>query len=96
MGRAAWERRTEKRSGVYAFERARLALDATRARALRANAKAARFFAAQSPSYRKLVSDWVMSAKREETRNTRLQKLVDCCSRGVSINPWLKVKPAES
>jgi len=36
------------------------------------------FFAAQPPGYRSLATYWVMSAKREETRTRRLEKLVEC------------------
>ena len=34
------------------------------------------FFAAQPPGYQKLMGWWIVSAKREETRQKRLQKLI--------------------
>ena len=39
------------------------------------------FFQAQPPSYRKVVAWWVMSAKKDETRLARLEKLIDACAR---------------
>ncbi len=40
------------------------------------------FFQAQSPSYRRIVSRWIMSAKREETRLKRLSELMELSGRG--------------
>lgn len=95
-GLAAWERRTDERSGVYTFERGYEALDAAREESLRANVKAWAFFAAQTPGYRKQCGHWVMSAKREATRARRLTALIECCASGAAIPPlkWVKVKPA--
>ena len=96
-GRAAWERRTDARSGVYTFERGYQPLDRERERTLRANARAWAFLEAQTPGYRKMCGHWVMQAKREETRMRRFEALLDCCARGQAIPPlskWVKVKPA--
>ncbi|HJX52010.1 MAG TPA: YdeI/OmpD-associated family protein [Polyangia bacterium] len=41
-----------------------------------------RFFEAQPPGYRKLVSWWILSAKKEETRLNRLKKLIAESARG--------------
>jgi uncharacterized protein YdeI (YjbR/CyaY-like superfamily) len=59
------------------------ALDA----ALRANRKAASFFDAQPPGYRRIVTLWVMSAKKEETRARRLVHLVELSAAGTRIDP---------
>jgi uncharacterized protein YdeI (YjbR/CyaY-like superfamily) len=97
-GRAAWERRTEKRSAVYAYERGQsrghFELDAAREKTLRAHKQAFRFLAAQTPGYQKLARGWVMNAKREETRVSRFAALLDSCARGVPIPPlkWVKLK----
>ena len=94
-GRAAWGRRSEKRSAIYSYESGHVPLDSIRERALRANAKAWAFLQAQTPGYRKLCGTWVMRAKREETRASRFRTLLECCARGVAIPPlkWVKVKP---
>ena len=49
---------------------------------LKKNTAASTFFEAQPPSYRKVVGWWIVSAKKEETRLQRLQKLTDACARG--------------
>jgi uncharacterized protein YdeI (YjbR/CyaY-like superfamily) len=46
-------------------------------RALMANEKAWAFFNRLAPSYRRTYIRWVMSAKRPETRDRRLQELAD-------------------
>ena len=42
----------------------------------RRNKAAWKFFEAQPPSYRHLVSWWIMTTKRTETRKARLAKLI--------------------
>jgi uncharacterized protein YdeI (YjbR/CyaY-like superfamily) len=76
-GIAAFERRTEARSGVYSFEQETIELGRAYERRFRADRAAWAFFQAQPPSYRKAVTWWVVSAKREETRLRRLEKLID-------------------
>jgi uncharacterized protein YdeI (YjbR/CyaY-like superfamily) len=76
-GRAAFEARDEARSAIYAYEnRGRGFDDATEA-AFRKHKAAWKFFEAQPPSYRKTAAYWVMSAKRDETRERRLMTLID-------------------
>ena len=73
-GRRASAARTPERTGIYSFERKKLAkLSKEQEKTLRANRKAAAFFDAQPPGYRRLVTHWVTSAKRrgEEGRNAR-------------------------
>ena len=82
-GRAAFAARKEHRTAVYSFERTEDAtLSPEHERALRKNRAAASFFDAQSPSYRRAALHWVVSAKREETRDRRFaQLLADCTAR---------------
>src|SRR6185503_1338910 len=64
-GRHAFSLRTPERTGVYSFERLEAAkLSPEQERTLRANAKAAAFFDAQPPGYRRVATHWVISAKR--------------------------------
>jgi uncharacterized protein YdeI (YjbR/CyaY-like superfamily) len=85
-GVRAFEARDPKRSGIYGHERETATLDPTLAKALRANAKAAAFFAAQPPGYRKIITHWIMSGKREDTRMRRLGILIDHSERGARID----------
>lgn len=75
-GLAAWEAREEKRTGVYSFEQDSHHLPAAYRRSFRANAKAWKWFEAQAPWYRRTLTYWVTSAKKEETRRRRLDELI--------------------
>jgi uncharacterized protein YdeI (YjbR/CyaY-like superfamily) len=85
-GLAAFEARTEE--GTYSYEQQReAALDAEREARLRGDDAAWEFFAAQPPWYRRAAVHWVMSAKREETRDRRLAQLVACSADGRPVPP---------
>jgi uncharacterized protein YdeI (YjbR/CyaY-like superfamily) len=71
-GRRAFEARSEDNTGVYSFERDQpieLPRDGF-------TDDAWEFFQAQPPGYRRTAGHWVMSAKREETRERRLAQLI--------------------
>ena len=77
-GRAAFERRTEARSGVYSYEqRHRATLTDDEQRAFRANEAAWEWFSGRPASYRTGAVWWVASAKRPETRERRFASLVE-------------------
>jgi len=85
-GEAAFEARTDDRSGVYSHERdtpARLP-PAEEAR-FHEHADAWAWFSAQAPSYQRIAIHLVMSAKREETRTRRLDDLIACSAEGLRI-----------
>ena len=87
-GVAAFEARTAKRTGIYSFEQSRpTELDTARSARLRANAAASTYFDAQPPSYRRTVAFWVMSAKKEETRDRRLEVLIRSSAKGEVVPP---------
>jgi uncharacterized protein YdeI (YjbR/CyaY-like superfamily) len=77
-GSEAFERRTGKRSEIYAYEQRKGAkLSGAYQKQFRANQKAWKFFQAQPPLYRRTASWWVISAKKEETRVKRLAVLIE-------------------
>jgi uncharacterized protein YdeI (YjbR/CyaY-like superfamily) len=77
-GLAAFERRSEARSGIYSYERRKAAkLDPEQEASFRADAAAWSFFDSQPPGYRRTAIHWVVSAKREETRRKRLLQLIE-------------------
>src|SRR5205823_14560173 len=84
-GRAAFEARDEGRSRIYAYENHAVGLDAGREAKFRQHRKAWSLFEAQAPWYRRTASYWVMSAKREETRDRRLQILIEDSAAGRRI-----------
>jgi len=77
-GLAAYERRTEARSAVYAYEQRKAAQLDTEATAMfRAVPDAWAFFERQAAWYRQSATWWVVSAKRPETRARRLATLIE-------------------
>ena len=86
-GLAAFDRREENRSRQYSFEQGDAALGPEYERAFRANRKAWAFFQAQPPYYRRTAAWWVISAKREETRERRLEVLIRDSEAGERIGP---------
>jgi len=78
-GLEAFERRSEKKSGIYSYEQQRdsAKLDKAHEQQFRAQKAAWEYFQAQPPGYKKLVTWWVVSAKKEETRQRRLATLIE-------------------
>ena len=76
-GLEAFAQRKEAKSGIYAYEqREAAAFDESAEKTFRANEEAWKFFQAQAPWYRKTITWWVVSAKRQETREKRLATLI--------------------
>jgi uncharacterized protein YdeI (YjbR/CyaY-like superfamily) len=77
-GVRAFERRTGDRSEIYAYEQRKGAeLSGAYEKQFRARKKAWKFFRAQPPWYQRTASWWVISAKKEETRQKRLAQLIE-------------------
>jgi uncharacterized protein YdeI (YjbR/CyaY-like superfamily) len=87
-GLAAFERRTKDGTGVYSFERGKdAALPPEYEERLRANRAAAEYFDAKPPWYRRTAAHWVLSAKREETRERRLGQLIEDSANKLDVKP---------
>ena len=83
-GLAAFARRKEARSGIYAYEQQTGAELPQWAEArFRENATAWTWFQGQAAWYRKTAAWRVVSAKQEVTRRRRLEALVEAAARGV-------------
>jgi uncharacterized protein YdeI (YjbR/CyaY-like superfamily) len=80
-GLKAFAKRRKNKSGIYAYENRASELDEPYRGLLRRNKAAWAFFEAQPPGYRKVVIWWIHSAKKEETRLARFQKLAALCER---------------
>jgi uncharacterized protein YdeI (YjbR/CyaY-like superfamily) len=87
-GLRAFEMRTQSAARRYSYENRPADLPAQMLRQLKANAVAARYWAAQSPSYRRTVAFWVTSAKKEETRQRRLETLIADSAAGRPVKPF--------
>jgi uncharacterized protein YdeI (YjbR/CyaY-like superfamily) len=83
-GLAAFERRSEDRTGVYSFERETELAPEYDAQ-LRANKAASDYFESRPPWYRRAAIHLVMSAKREETRLRRLEQLISDSAAGLDL-----------
>ncbi len=81
-GLRAFQTRTENKSGIYSYEQRSDKLDAPYAERFKRNTAAWDFYQAQPSSYRKAANWWVVSAKKEETRLKRLDKLIEDSARG--------------
>jgi uncharacterized protein YdeI (YjbR/CyaY-like superfamily) len=86
-GLAAFEGRSEEKTGVYSFERGEAALPREYEERLRENSAAAEYFDQRPPWYRRSATHWVVSAKREETRLRRLAQLIEDSANGLDVKP---------
>jgi uncharacterized protein YdeI (YjbR/CyaY-like superfamily) len=85
-GLAAFAARTEE--GTYSYEqREAAAFDPERERRFRAEEAAWAWFSAQPPWYRRTATHWVMSAKRDDTRDRRLARLIEDSAAARAVGP---------
>jgi uncharacterized protein YdeI (YjbR/CyaY-like superfamily) len=76
-GMTAFQKRTPAKSHVYSYENRKTAILSSAATKLfRTESAAWKFFQQQSKSYRQTAIWWVVSAKRPQTRENRLQRLI--------------------
>jgi uncharacterized protein YdeI (YjbR/CyaY-like superfamily) len=86
-GLATLSARDPRRSGVYSYERQHCEFDAACLGRFKRHAGAWRFFEAQPPSYRRVACWYVMSAKKDETRRRRLDRLIADSAAGRRLGP---------
>ena len=84
-GLEAFKARRENRSGIYSYEQRSENLPEPYASKFKKNKLAWQFFQSQPAWYRKQVGWWIVSAKKEETRLKRLEKLIEDSAAGRSI-----------
>ena len=76
-GIKAFQNRVPEKSGIYSYENRKSAtLSATAEKRFRADIAAWNFFRQQPASYRQTTIWWVASAKRPQTQQDRLRKLI--------------------
>lgn len=85
-GLVAFGKRKEEKSAVYSFEQQNPKLGAAAERLFKKNKAAWKFFKAQAPWYQRTANWWVESAKREETKQKRLETLIKDSEEG----RWIK------
>ena len=84
-GVKAFAKREEHKSRIYAYEKEPVKLAAEFERKLKANQKAWLFFESQAPSYQKTIIHWIMNAKQETTKISRLEKLITASEKGQRV-----------
>ena len=90
-GLAAFEGRRPDRVATYSYEQpADAQLDDEQLDRLRADGKAWEWFSAQTPSYRRAAVHWVVSGKRADTRERRLQQLISDSAAGRRVPPLVR------
>ena len=87
-GIRAFEQRDRRKDATYSYER-ELELDPDRLRRLEEDAAAWTYWSAQPPGFRRGAVNWVMSAKREETRKRRFAELLSTAAAGTRPRPFL-------
>ena len=84
-GIVAFEKRTNANPGEYSYENLSEELPRELLNLFHENNAAWKFFSKQPPSYRKTRVYWVMAAKQETTRFSRLDKLIKASAEGKRI-----------
>ncbi len=85
-GLKAFRERDPKKTNMSSFERDHAAFPPALERLFRANQRAWTFFQTTAPWYRRVTTHWVTSARRDATRERRLQLLIDTSARGKKID----------
>ena len=90
-GERAYEENKHK-SGLYSYEKPLASLSANETKEFRKHKEAWSYWDAQPPGYRKLVLNWITTAKKPETRAKRLATLIEDCGarRRIAGYDWRK------
>lgn len=75
-GQKAFDLRKENKPGIYSHEKEPVDLSTSYKKQFKLNKPAWQFFNEQAPSYKKLMIHWIMTAKQEKTRQSRLEKAI--------------------
>ena len=75
-GLKAFGLRKEEKSKIYSHEKEIVKLTDNYLNQFKQDKVAWDFFIDQAPSYRKVITHWIMSAKQEKTRQSRLEKTI--------------------
>jgi uncharacterized protein YdeI (YjbR/CyaY-like superfamily) len=88
-GIRAFEERDRRKDAISSFERAAQQLPPAWLARLEANPAAWSHWSAERPSYRRTAIDWVVSAKRPETRERRFEALLAASAAGTRPRPFI-------
>lgn len=85
-GLKAFSFRTENKSSIYSHEKEVAQLDEEYEKLFKKDKVAWDFFMNQAPSYRKVTTHWIMCAKQEKTRLSRLEKTISASGEQKRVN----------
>ncbi|PYQ27481.1 MAG: bacteriocin-protection protein [Acidobacteria bacterium] len=91
-GRKAFAARDEKKSAIYSYENAPKEFPAEMLARFQKNKKAWQWWSEQPPWYRRVTTHWVVSAKKEETRERRLATLIEDSANARQIRGMIPTK----
>ena len=90
-GLRAFQQLGGDKARVYSYEQRKTAsLSPAQERRFRSEKKAWAFLQDQPPSYRRMVIWWIVSAKKEETRERRLGVVMDASKAGRRLGAWTR------
>jgi uncharacterized protein YdeI (YjbR/CyaY-like superfamily) len=76
-GLKAFDARDPAKCAIYSYEQVSFELPEPYRGLIRKNRKAWTFFQTQPPGYRKIITRFIMSAKKEETRLARVRRIAE-------------------
>ena len=79
----------EKRTARASYEMPPQEFTPAQVKQLKANRKAWEHFESMTPSYQRTVKHWVTTAKRDETRQGRLDRLIEFGARGEKLPQFI-------
>jgi uncharacterized protein YdeI (YjbR/CyaY-like superfamily) len=79
-GLYAFGLRKVNKSKIYSYENPSVEFEKSFEKKFKANKQAWKHFKSTAPSYQKITTRWVMSAKQEVTRIKRLEELIHDCA----------------
>ena len=95
-GIRAFEERDRRKDAIYAYENAPQEYPRDWQARFEADATAWAYWQSRTPSYRRTVTYWVMSAKQEATRERRFATLMADCAAGHPIKPMRYGREADA
>lgn len=81
-GLTAFSFRKEQKSGIYSFENKYFELDSDTESFFKKQTVAWENFSTRAPSHKKRAIHWIMSAKQEKTKLSRLEQVIKDCEHG--------------
>lgn len=87
-GIQAFALRKDEKSNIYSHEKEKIEFTPDFLNQFKKNKTSWTFFTNQAPSYQKVITHWIMSAKREETRLSRLEKTIIASGQQKRLDKW--------